>query len=89
MPPILMARCTRRPGFSWSNLQRKHGGGGAFNQIPRNHGKFWSHQATQFAEALGTPPLFLYAAMFDEVDEGTAMFKGGASQSARRSNYHA
>lgn len=68
------------PGFSWSNLQRKNGGG-AFNQIPRQRGTFWQHQAITLSRGFKKPPLFLYAAMFDEVDEGTAMFKAASLKS--------
>lgn len=67
------------PGFSWSNMMRtRKQPPSAFNKIPRRAGKFWSHQAEGFA---GMPhqPLFLYAAMFDEVDEGTAMFKAAST----------
>jgi hypothetical protein len=55
------------PGFSWKNLN-----GGALNQIPRNGGRFYWRQVYN-AIAAGAP--CLYGAMFDEVDEGTAMFK--------------
>eukprot|EP01045_Picozoa_sp_COSAG04_P023834 COSAG04_NODE_2894_length_3413_cov_1.458057_2_plen_403_part_00 len=50
----------------------------AFNKIPRRAGKFWSYQAAGFA-AMEHQPLFIYAAMFDEVDEGTAMFKAAST----------
>jgi hypothetical protein len=56
------------PGFSWSNLKQN----GRPNQIPRLGGKFLWSQAYQ-AKAAGAGMLKL--AMFDEVDEGTAMFK--------------
>jgi len=62
------------PGFSWANLQRTKGGSAEFNQIPRDSGTFWSHQANAFRD-MDNEPLFIYGAMFDEVDEGTAMFK--------------
>jgi hypothetical protein len=55
------------PGFSWKNLN-----GGALNQIPRYGGRFYWRQVYN-AIAAGAP--CLYGAMFDEVDEGTAMFK--------------
>jgi hypothetical protein len=55
------------PGFSWHNLH-----GGPLNQIPRLHGKFlWS----QFCGAKNAGASMIYVAMFDEVDEGTAIFK--------------
>jgi hypothetical protein len=55
------------PGFSWHNLQ-----GGPLGQIPRRKGEFlWQ----QFAEASRAGAETIYVAMFDEVDEGTAIFK--------------
>ncbi|NME72083.1 sulfatase-like hydrolase/transferase [Flammeovirga aprica JL-4] len=55
------------PGFSWLNIKQ-----GALNQIPRDGGEFlWK----QVYNALDAGSRFLYIAMFDEVDEGTAMFK--------------
>lgn len=54
------------PGFSWHNLN-----GGKLNQIPRRGGEFYWHQVYN-AVATGCP--MIYSAMFDEVDEGTAMF---------------
>jgi hypothetical protein len=54
------------PGFSWSNLK---GGGSA---IPRRDGAFlWE----QFAAARRAGASCAYVAMFDEVDEGTQIFK--------------
>jgi hypothetical protein len=55
------------PGFSWKNLK-----GGAGNQIPRRGGRFIWRQAYN-AKSAGAE--FLKIAMFDEIDEGTAMFK--------------
>ncbi len=55
------------PGFSWKNLN-----GGPLNQIPRRAGKFWWRQVYNAVSA-GAPTV--YGAMFDEVDEATAMFK--------------
>lgn len=55
------------PGFSWHNLN-----GGRLDQIPRRRGEFlW----TQFYGAKEAGASMLYVAMFDEVDEGTAIFK--------------
>jgi hypothetical protein len=55
------------PGFSWFNMQGK-----AFNKIPRLKGEFlWS----QFVVAKQAGAEMIYVAMFDEVDEGTAIFK--------------
>jgi hypothetical protein len=55
------------PGFSWTNLNK-----GPFNQIPRNGGKFYWRQAYN---AVRSGCTMIYGAMFDEVDEGTAMYK--------------
>ncbi len=55
------------PGFSWTNLNK-----GPFNQIPRNGGTFYWRQVYN---AISAGCTMLYGAMFDEVDEGTAMFK--------------
>ena len=55
------------PGFSWHNLN-----GGPLNQIPRNAGNFYWHQAYNAVSAGCT---MVYGAMFDEMDEGTAMLK--------------
>ncbi len=55
------------PGFSWFNMK-----GGDFNPIPRLKGQFlWS----QFVSAKKAGAKMVYVAMFDEVDEGTAIFK--------------
>jgi len=55
------------PGFSWHNLN-----GGPLNDFPRNGGTFYWHQAFN---AISAGCSMIYGAMFDEVDEGTAMFK--------------
>jgi hypothetical protein len=56
------------PGFSWHNLRPK----APLNQIPRQKGRFlW----TQFVEARKAGASMIYVAMFDEMDEGTAIFK--------------
>jgi len=55
------------PGFSWHNMTGKQ-----LDQIPRRKGEFlWS----QFAAAKRAGAEMIYVAMFDEVDEGTAIFK--------------
>lgn len=55
------------PGFSWHNMYGK-----PLDQIPRKRGEFfWS----QFGAAKRAGATMLYVAMFDEVDEGTAVFK--------------
>jgi hypothetical protein len=56
------------PGFSWHNLN-----GGALNQIPRVGGQFLWDQVYADISTIGAN--MLYLAMFDEVDEGTAIFK--------------
>ncbi len=56
------------PGFSWANLKP----GATYNQIPRLGGAFFWRQAYN---AMAAGAGMLYVAMFDEVDEGTAMFK--------------
>jgi uncharacterized protein (TIGR03437 family) len=56
------------PGFSWFNLMKT----APQNQIPRNRGEFLWRQAYN-AKAAGARTLKI--AMFDEVDESTAMFK--------------
>lgn len=56
------------PGFSWHNMRRR----APFDQIPRLKGEFLWRQIT---EAKGAGATMLYAAMFDELDEGTAIFK--------------
>ena len=56
------------PGFSWAN----HYPGKPLNQIPRDGGKFFWRQ---FYNAVDAGCNMVYVAMFDEVDEGTAIFK--------------
>jgi hypothetical protein len=61
------------PGFSWYNLQYGRGEKklAILNQIPRRCGNFyWRQISGLLAAGVDT----LYAAMFDEVDEGTALF---------------
>jgi hypothetical protein len=56
------------PGFSWQNLNPTD----RFDKVPRNEGRLlW----TQYAEAKRAGATMMYQAMFDEVDEGTAIFK--------------
>ena len=49
--------------------------------IPRRGGRFYWRQVERALQAGST---MLYGAMFDEVDEGTAMFKVAASRPTRR-----
>ena len=63
------------PGFSWHNMNPS----ASSNQIPRRGGRFYWRQVER---ALATRQTMLYGAMFDEVDEGTAMFKVAASARA-------
>lgn len=56
------------PGFSWENMIR-HGRG---VQIDRNSGSFfWK----QLHNVIDSGAEMIYIAMFDEIDEGTAIFK--------------
>ena len=56
------------PGFSWHNLRPAS----KLNQIPRLKGEFlWR----QYVEAKNAGATMIYQAMFDELDEGTAIFK--------------
>jgi hypothetical protein len=56
------------PGFSWHNLNPNS----KLDEIPRLKGKFlW----TQFVQDKQAGATMLYQAMFDEVNEGTAIFK--------------
>jgi hypothetical protein len=61
------------PGFSWANLKRDT----EPNRIPRNGGRFlW----TQASNARQAGARMLKIAMFDEVNEGTAVFKVAAKR---------
>ena len=56
------------PGFSWHNMNP----GSPQNQIPRNRGLFYWKQ---LSGAIHQGAEMIYVAMFDEIDEGTAIFK--------------
>jgi hypothetical protein len=57
------------PGFSWANM---HNDPSMYNSIPRLEGDFlWR----QIAGAKTEGAKSLYVAMFDEIDEGTAIYK--------------
>jgi hypothetical protein len=60
---------TAFPGFSWDNLRRAEPGK---TMIPRRKGEFYWRQFVRFRE-LGIRTVFV--GMFDEVDEGTAIYK--------------
>jgi hypothetical protein len=56
------------PGFSWHNMKPD----ATLDQIPRQEGQFlWS----QYVQATKAGAKTIYQAMFDEMDEGTAIFK--------------
>ena len=56
------------PGFSWGNMKGKEHN----SFIPRNKGSFlWK----QLMGAIRAGAEMIYVAMFDEIDEGTAIFK--------------
>ena len=56
------------PGFSWENMIRR----GRGVQIDRNSGSFfWK----QLHNVIASGAEMIYIAMFDEIDEGTAIFK--------------
>jgi len=56
------------PGFSWYNLKNNS----QSNKIPRNKGSFYWKQ---LAGAMESGAEMIYVAMFDEIDEGTAIMK--------------
>jgi hypothetical protein len=56
------------PGFSWYNMQ-----GWGLDHIPRQGGQFLWRQYYEAINQAGVA--MVYQAMFDEVDEGTAIFK--------------
>ena len=61
------------PGFSWYNLSRHNfGGRHPLDQNPRQKGAFYWDLLTT---AIDSGATMIYVAMFDEVDEGTAIFK--------------
>ena len=63
------------PGFSATNLKR---GATPINEIPRRGGRFFWRQTYNAIQAGAN---MVYVAMFDEVDEGTAMYKIAESSS--------
>jgi hypothetical protein len=69
------------PGFSWANLMRARSPTHKAlpNEIPRRCGDFYWRQVFN---AISGGASMIYNAMFDEVDEGTAMFKMVPNQNA-------
>lgn len=65
------------PGFSRSNMHVDEEPTDPFNSIPRDGGKFFWRQVYNNINAGAN---MLYIAMFDEVDEATAMYKVVAKQ---------
>lgn len=63
------------PGFSWANM---HGGTTPLNMIPRRSGTFLYHQLDNVLRRANITAVF--GAMFDELDEGTAMMKIAATR---------
>jgi len=60
------------PGFSWQNLKKSQGTYSSLNSIPRLKGDFlWR----QLYNAVDAGAQTVYVAMFDEMDEGTCIFK--------------
>jgi hypothetical protein len=60
------------PGFSWHNLQQTRGVSAPTAAIPRQNGAFYLARAHAAIEGGAR---MLYVAMFDELDEGTAIMK--------------
>lgn len=62
------------PGFSWHNLSRREFPDDVkpVGSIPRQGGRFYWQQ---LSTAIVSGAEMIYVAMFDEVDEGTAIFK--------------
>ena len=60
------------PGFSWRNLSASRGRDAPLDAIPRRGGAFLWEQFRSFRKAGAEA---CYVAMFDELDEGTAIFK--------------
>jgi hypothetical protein len=68
------------PGFSWHNMNPNS----PQDQIPRHRGQFYWQQITG---AFRSGAEMLYIAMFDEIDEGTAIFKVSKHPPAGRSTF--
>ena len=68
------------PGFSWHNMFPSF----PQNQIPRDSGRFFWQQITGDLQAGAR---MLYVAMFDEIDEGTAIFKASLHPPEGKSSF--
>ncbi len=68
------------PGFSWHNMMK----GSKFNSIPRQKGRF---QWKQYVAAKNAGAKMIYQAMFDEMDEGTAIFKCSSDPPTGKSRF--
>lgn len=68
------------PGFSWHNMNPRS----PQNQTPRNSGSFYWEQ---ISGAIKSGAEMLYVAMFDEVDEGTAILKISKNPPVGASNF--
>ncbi len=60
------------PGFSWWNMYHDRKPNTVSNEMPRNKGEFYWKQ---ISGAIENGAEMLYVAMFDEIDEGTAIMK--------------
>lgn len=69
------------PGFSWENLK-----GSKFNHIKRLGGEFLRAQINAHLGLKNRGATFYYVAMFDEVDEATALYKAAPRKSDCPSN---
>jgi hypothetical protein len=69
------------PGFSWRNLSAMRGEEAPLNAIPRLRGVFlWSQARARLKHGAQS----LYVAMFDEMDEATAIFKAAPEAPVHR-----
>ncbi|EED86632.1 predicted protein [Thalassiosira pseudonana CCMP1335] len=69
---------TMWPGFSWHNLKHDASPQPPINQIPRLGGNFMWQQAYRYVADKNIKTVWM--AQFDEVDEGTAIFKVAKNQ---------
>jgi hypothetical protein len=60
------------PGFSWNNLMNTRGHDARKEAVPRGDGGFFWAQGSGWIKSGAK---MIYIAMFDEIDEGTAIFK--------------